>query len=47
VLAFISNHHVGPGLEVEQFMLAPHREAAAASPPRLYKGFTHRGDERW
>jgi uncharacterized protein YbcI len=24
VLAFISNHHVGPDIEIELFMLAPH-----------------------
>jgi uncharacterized protein YbcI len=26
VLAFISNHHVGPDIEIELFMLGPHAE---------------------
>ena len=30
VLAFISNHHVGPDMEIEIFMLKPLRVAAAA-----------------
>ena len=31
VLAFISNHHVGPDMEVELFMLKPEVAAAAAA----------------
>ena len=30
VLAFISNHHVGPDMEIELFMLKP--EAGAGAP---------------
>jgi uncharacterized protein YbcI len=30
VVAFISNHHVGPDLEVELFVLTPERAASAA-----------------
>jgi hypothetical protein len=33
VLAFISNHHVGPDMEIELFMLTPKPiETVAASP---------------
>jgi hypothetical protein len=30
VLAFISNHHVGPDMEIELFMLKPELETAPA-----------------
>lgn len=33
VLAFISNHHVGPDMEVELFMLEPGADETAKSPP--------------
>jgi hypothetical protein len=32
VLAFISNHHVGPDMEVELFMLEPIRHEAGGIP---------------
>jgi len=32
VLAFISNHHVGPDVEIELFMLAPRDPAAGQAP---------------
>jgi uncharacterized protein YbcI len=35
VLAFISNHHVGPDLEVELFMLKPEPSKAPTSRPAL------------
>jgi hypothetical protein len=31
VLAFISNHHVGPDIEIELFMLDPPQRAARAT----------------
>jgi uncharacterized protein YbcI len=33
VLAFISNHHVGPDMEIELFMLKPTPEESVNSPP--------------
>ena len=33
VLAFISNHHVGPDMEIELFLLHPEGGEAAQSPP--------------
>jgi len=33
VLAFISNHHVGPDMEIELFMLKPKPEGLVTSPP--------------
>ena len=33
VLAFISNHHVGPDIEIELFMLKPHEASAALEGP--------------
>jgi hypothetical protein len=35
VLAFISNHHVGPDMEIELFMLKPGSNQTAKSPPAL------------
>ena len=32
VLAFISNHHVGPDMEIELFMLRPPGLTAGAAP---------------
>jgi uncharacterized protein YbcI len=34
VLAFISNHHVGPDIEIELFVLAPNPAQRLPSPPR-------------
>jgi uncharacterized protein YbcI len=33
VLAFISNHHVGPDMEIELFLLQPERDESVASEP--------------
>jgi uncharacterized protein YbcI len=33
VLAFISNHHVGPDIEIEMFMLAPDQLARPPESP--------------
>jgi uncharacterized protein YbcI len=33
VLAFISNHHVGPDMEIELFMLKPKPDQTSKSPP--------------
>jgi uncharacterized protein YbcI len=35
VLAFVSNHHVGPDMEIELFMLRPKPNQTAKSPPAL------------
>jgi uncharacterized protein YbcI len=35
VLAFISNHHVGPDMEIELFMLSAKPDETLGSPPRL------------
>jgi hypothetical protein len=35
VLAFISNHHVGPDMEIELFMLKPKTDETADSPAGL------------
>ena len=35
VLAFVSNHHVGPDMEIELFMLKPKPNQTAKSPPAL------------
>jgi uncharacterized protein YbcI len=35
VLAFISNHHVGPDMEIELFMLTPKPIETVAAPPVL------------
>jgi uncharacterized protein YbcI len=35
VLSFISNHHVGPDIEVELFMFDPASRCAAGSPPAI------------
>jgi hypothetical protein len=35
VLAFISNHHVGPDMEIELFMLKPELNWTAARRPAL------------
>jgi uncharacterized protein YbcI len=35
VLAFISNHHVGPDIEIEMFMLTPDDAGAPNDPPTI------------
>jgi hypothetical protein len=38
VLAFISDHHVGPDIEIELFMLTPDDTAEPNDAPLLYQG---------